>query len=294
MIKQGSAYPDLAESTLAAVPGSVTTEPEEKSSLRTSIVEFETHSSASPKSSYVEARGLSVTRPVDGIAAKPFALESNPSNIAGPELNGESNATTPRQEDREQPVAPDVGIPVLPMTMDKQPISEPVKQIVRNIEAIARPMMFTAAPEEGPQRPPTELRVLRIALRPVELGDVELTLRRSGEELRVHIAVSRPSTAERLQRDLTVLTDRVGDLLSGSSQQAVTIVVQPLEAMAIPTAPPEPGPPGNWSATNFSSQPEGGSRRQPSGKDDGRNPVKGHGRNDETGSRLRIASGRIV
>lgn len=74
--------------------------------------------------------------------------------------------------------------------------------------------------------PPSELKSLRIRLQPDELGDVEVTLRRVGLETLVTIIVAGRAAAEKLGRDLSLLEDRLGSLLSSGTAQPVTVTLQ--------------------------------------------------------------------
>jgi len=82
------------------------------------------------------------------------------------------------------------------------------------------------AVSEGP------LRVLRIQLRPEDLGVVTVEMRLSNGQLETHLRASQPETAALLHKDTAILTD----LLSHSSYQAEVIVGQarPTEAGAAP------------------------------------------------------------
>lgn len=71
-----------------------------------------------------------------------------------------------------------------------------------------------------------EVKVLRMKLKPEELGDVEVVLRHTGGETHIHISVSRPAAAEALRRDLGILEDRLGPLLAATVPPAITISVQ--------------------------------------------------------------------
>lgn len=172
--------------------------------------------------------------------------------------------------------------------------SSPALQIIASLSETSvatptmTPMLFQAAPQSG------EVRVLRMTLRPDDLGDVEITLRLSGGEIRVHIAVATPAAAEALQRDRTLLEDRLGSLLPPGAQPSLTIMMQVPESR-------EPQPPllpqrGNaeGSSPGFGSQQDGNGSRSSSTKEGAR--ARWHERDDdenETGPR-RIASGLVL
>lgn len=173
-------------------------------------------------------------------------------------------------------------------------ILAPAAQILREIETARSPVLLTPGSAQDKIPPTPEIRVLRVRLRPEELGDVELTLRRSGTGLKVHIAVEKPSAAEWLQRDLTVLNDRIGELLAVSSEQPVTIVVQSMETTGAQPSATEQRAAGDRGTAGFGTQSDDGSRRPRPGRDDDRSSARGHARDDETDRRRGDHTGRIV
>jgi hypothetical protein len=74
--------------------------------------------------------------------------------------------------------------------------------------------------------PSSELRSIRFMLRPEDLGDVEVTLRRTGAETKVTIAVASRAVAETLSRDMSILEDRLGSLLAPGSGNAVNVSME--------------------------------------------------------------------
>lgn len=73
---------------------------------------------------------------------------------------------------------------------------------------------------------PTELSVLRIRIMPKELGEVDVILRRSGGEVRVHILVACSITAEALRHDTNFLEDRLGSLSFAKSAHTVSVEIR--------------------------------------------------------------------
>jgi hypothetical protein len=74
--------------------------------------------------------------------------------------------------------------------------------------------------------PSSELKSIRFMLRPAHLGDVEVTLRRSGAETKVTIAVASRAVAEVLSRDMSILEDRLGSLLAPGTGNAVNVTME--------------------------------------------------------------------
>lgn len=71
-----------------------------------------------------------------------------------------------------------------------------------------------------------EIRLLRMKLRPEELGDVEVVLRSSDSGMKIQIFVSHESVVEGLSHELDLLGDRVASLLALKSPAAIVITVQ--------------------------------------------------------------------
>lgn len=68
-------------------------------------------------------------------------------------------------------------------------------------------------------------RVLRIELKPADLGDVEVVLRKTSSGLKVHMVVSTESVAQLIQTDLSVLKERLVDL-TGQSTSFVNVEIR--------------------------------------------------------------------
>ena len=106
----------------------------------------------------------------------------------------------------------------------------PVQQLLTRIEMMVKPPVRQSNPAvihiQTDQRvfsKPGDLRMIRMTLMPEELGHVDVTLRRTGSGLRVHIAVATETAAKALQADLGLLKDRLGDLVTGLPPAAVDI-----------------------------------------------------------------------
>lgn len=73
---------------------------------------------------------------------------------------------------------------------------------------------------------PAQVKVLRMHLRPDELGEVEIVLRHAGRETKLHISVRKEAVAELLRQDLNILQDQLAPLLSSGSCHELSISIQ--------------------------------------------------------------------
>ena len=73
---------------------------------------------------------------------------------------------------------------------------------------------------------PSELKSIRFMLQPENLGDVEVTLRRTGPETKVTIAVANRAVAETLSRDMSILEDRLESLLAPGAANTVNVSME--------------------------------------------------------------------
>lgn len=108
-----------------------------------------------------------------------------------------------------------------------------------------------APPPDGP------LRVLRIQLKPEELGTVTVELRLANGQLETHLRASRPETATLLHRDAAILTD----LLKQANYQATVTVgpARPADAGGFSGGAPPQGQPN---FTDGGARPGTGENRQ--------------------------------
>jgi flagellar hook-length control protein FliK len=77
-----------------------------------------------------------------------------------------------------------------------------------------------------PISPSSELKSIRFMLQPENLGDVEVTLRRTGPETKVTIAVASRAVAETLSRDMSILEDRLEGLLAMGAANTVNVSME--------------------------------------------------------------------
>jgi hypothetical protein len=135
----------------------------------------------------------------------------------------------------EPPMEPDtVTFVSAPIEPDVAPQAAPALQILAHLTAQLAPSPQPAA-AASPAKPvraldlpeaPGRVMSLRFTLQPEELGEVEVTLRRTGQETKVTIAVAATAAAESLGRDLTLLEDKLGSLLAAGPAQSVTVTLQ--------------------------------------------------------------------
>ncbi len=134
------------------------------------------------------------------------------------------------------------------------------------------------APVDATLRMPTDgvLRVLKIQLRPTELGLVTVELRLKDGRLEASLHAARPETTDFLRRSASAL----GDLLSRSGCQADLVIldrprVQDGPAFSAATFPAQAFEGGGRSAND-------GTRQHRSAREDGGAPIPGEDRTDET------------
>nr|WP_276082300.1 flagellar hook-length control protein FliK [Methylobacterium sp. GC_Met_2] len=103
------------------------------------------------------------------------------------------------------------------------------------------------------------MRVLRIQLRPDDLGTVTVELRLANGQLETHLRASQPETAALLHRDAAIL----GDLLKQANYQAQVTVTQarPSDSGGFSGNAPSQGQPGSFS-DGGARQGQGGDRQR--------------------------------
>ncbi|MDP4005173.1 flagellar hook-length control protein FliK [Methylobacterium sp. NEAU K] len=97
-----------------------------------------------------------------------------------------------------------------------------------------------AEPAANPD-PGGPLRVLKIQLRPEELGTVIVEMRLANGQLETHLRASRPETAALLHKEAAILTD----LLNQTNAYRAEVIVgqaRPTEAVTAPGGSPSPAP----------------------------------------------------
>jgi hypothetical protein len=127
---------------------------------------------------------------------------------------------------------------VSPVAASDESVRDEVSPALQILSQIGRALSVDAGPgAEGTaarqilphfptMSPSSELKSIRFMLRPEDLGDVEVTLRRTGAETKVTIAVASRAVAETLSRDMSILEDRLGSLLAPASGNAVNVSME--------------------------------------------------------------------
>jgi hypothetical protein len=127
-----------------------------------------------------------------------------------------------------------VEIDTINLDVNKNLEPTPAVHILSQISS-SIPTMMSKVPEPiSGQRPlpfesqaaPVEVKALRFKLQPEELGEVEVTLRRIGSELKVTINVAEKVAAESIGRDKNFLEDRLGVLIVSGPSPSVTITME--------------------------------------------------------------------
>lgn len=170
----------------------------------------------------------------------------------------------------------------------------PAAQILTKIAEASTPSHPSLLATQPSIQTVGDVRVLRIVLRPEALGEVDLTLRRAGADMRIHIAVTTAAAAEALQRDRSLLEERIGSLLPPGSQHYVTIVMQvpELREAPIPFPPMRSGADG--SSPGFGGSADGGGGRSLPDKEEKPSRWKEREHNGDQTGRGRTGAGLVV
>ncbi|MCJ2087179.1 flagellar hook-length control protein FliK [Methylobacterium sp. E-005] len=151
-----------------------------------------------------DVRALSDTRAVTGIARAGLGLAGRPEAGERPGPDGSAQA------------AP--GLPTDALPTIAAAIRDELERATAP-DATARAAQADPAIRTTPDGP---LRVLRIQLKPEDLGTVTVELRLTNGQLETHLRASQPDTAALLHRDAAILTD----LLKKANYQAEVTVGQ--------------------------------------------------------------------
>jgi flagellar hook-length control protein FliK len=138
----------------------------------------------------------------------------------------------------------------------------------------------------------TPLRVFRVTLQPETLGEVEVVLRRTASDVKIRISVDSEMTAQILQRDTTILHDRLRAILSDGALANLEITVRdqpaPVQTQLTPSGNPDGG-----SASPSGYEP--GSNRKPSSESNDAAITSRKGEGDEdVAPAYRSGSGLVV
>lgn len=172
-----------------------------------------------------ENRSDGISRPLLDPEKKPIQYIDIPPDPPHPDAVHNSSSVLPLGEAREAPAInrTDPDMAVLPTSMDVPVAKQLLSLLEEPVKVLQLPLTVTHIEnfQDG-----VELKVLRMRLRPDSLGDVEITLRRSGGELQVHIQVSRQSAADELRGTLEQLNDRLAGLLPRELSSQITVSIR--------------------------------------------------------------------
>lgn len=108
----------------------------------------------------------------------------------------------------------------------------PARQLLSIIESHLKPQLASPHFAIDTRAKSEEVRVLRMTLRPVDLGEIEVTLRRRGAEMQIRIIVSKQAAADALQGDLSFLNGRIASLLPEDGTHSVAILMSSSDSTA--------------------------------------------------------------
>lgn len=108
----------------------------------------------------------------------------------------------------------------------------PARQLLSIIESHLKPQLASPHFAKDTRVQSEEVRVLRMTLRPVDLGEIEVTLRRRGAEMQIRIVVSKQAAADTLQGDLSFLNGRIATLLPEDGTHSVAIFMSSSDSTA--------------------------------------------------------------
>ncbi|MCA3554250.1 flagellar hook-length control protein FliK [Aestuariivirga sp.] len=213
----------------------------------------------------------------DARAEEPMAV----SDTAAPPIT-----PTAQKAAAQTPASPSaVHAPPVPET----PVTQaPVRQILALLDTPGAVLPMVTNTLLNASGPTGEIRVLRMKLRPEALGEVDITLRRRGADMRIDITVTTQAAADALRTDLGLLKERVGNLLRPEGAQSVVVVVQ--SADSLPT--PQGGATGDAGSAMGGSFAAGGGERSPSRKRETPSPAREGESHEEI--RLQPASADLV
>jgi chemotaxis protein MotD len=203
------------------------------------------------------------------VPTSPAAAQRDPRRAMAPEdpraVSGvEKSALTALEHRSETPPerspSPDQAAPALSLGISLPTIASAITaEIERASRAAPREQGAAAAGAVpgNPLAPDGPLRVLRIQLRPEELGTVTVELRLTNGQLETHLRAARPETAALLHKDAAILTD----LLRQAHAQA-EVVVGPVQSSEAGTGSGGSTPQGQSAFAGGGTRPDQGGDRQ--------------------------------
>ena len=164
--------------------------------------------------------------------------QSCPNAVAGPASDSsrarESLFVSPQEGrlDRQLDAGPDVKPSAATNALPVQPVPTPAQQIISGLteqyERLVSAEIGNGRIVEAEPEPLTRggIKILRIRLQPETLGEVEVTLRRAGGEVKVGLSVGSEATAATLRQDLGTLQDRLISSLLSETTPVIEISVR--------------------------------------------------------------------
>lgn len=219
------------------------------------------------------------------LTAKPFSIKTAKTTISGEDkqsgldaAGGSSSGSSragvspfasaqERRPDRQSDVVTDSKVSAADNALPTQALPTPAQQIISGLREqysrleTAQPQGRQIAEAEPDPLAKGGIKILRIRLQPETLGEVEVTIRRSGGEVKVGLAVGSEATAATLRQDLGTLQDRLISSLLGETTPIIEISVRDL---AVQTQGQYPSGTGAGSSYGLTGGNDTGSERRPS------------------------------
>jgi flagellar hook-length control protein FliK len=203
-----------------------------------------------------------------------------------------------KRPDRQSDAVPDVKSAAAANPLPIEPLPTPAQQIISGLTqqyARLEPVQVSGRQITEAEPDPMArggIKILRIRLQPETLGEVEVTLRRAGSEVKVGLLVGSEATAATLRQDLGTLQDRLISSLLGDTTPVIEITVRDQALQSQGQYPPGAGPGSGYNLTGGNDT---GSNRRPSSDRDANSFSSGRGEDDEQmDSDRRSYSGLVV
>jgi hypothetical protein len=229
--------------------------------------------------------------------------QSSPDAVASPASDssraGASLFVSPQEGrlDRQSDAGPDVKPSAATNALPVQPVPTPAQQIMSGLtEQYERLVSAETGNGRIVEAEPEPLirggiKILRIRLQPETLGDVEVTLRRAGGEVKIGLSVGSEATAATLRQDLGTLQERLISSLLGDTTPVIEISVRD---QALQSQGQYPSGTGAGSSYGLTGGSDSGSNRRPSPDRDGNSFSSEKGNEDEQVERDRRSYAGLV
>mgnify|MGYP006265739441 CR=1 FL=1 len=146
---------------------------------------------------------------------------------------------------------------------------QPARQITAQLEHLLR--VDRVSPTTNPQQiqHAGDIRSLRLTLKPEHLGEVEIIIRRSGSEMHIRMVVKNEKTARILEGDMSLLREKIDQLMQGNGSPTVVVQVSALDENLSQPAGQQGKADGNSSTSSGNSLSDSGERQAPRKRDTG-------------------------